>query len=216
MFEISPYLDEFLIVVVTMFFALLSPGPDFAMILKQSVQYGKKTSIYTSIGLGIGVSVHVTYSILGIGFIISKSIVLFSIIKILGALYLIYIGYKSIKSKGFKLENTKAGKIHTMANGKSFIMGFLCNILNPKAALFFISLFTVVVNVDTPVYMQTLYGVFAILATIFWFSTLSLILSQNRVRRFFNIFGIWFDRFIGIVLISLGLKIAFLDLKELG
>ncbi len=211
MFDISLYLDEFMLVSITMVFALLSPGPDFAMILRQSVVYGKKTSIYTSLGLGLGVCFHITYSILGIGFIISKSIVLFNIVKFLGAFYLIYIGYKSLKSKGFILENEKIRRVETISNKKAFILGLLCNLLNVKAALFFISLFTVVVNVNTPLYMQIIYGLFASFLTISWFSTLSLIVSQNKVRGFFNKFGKYFDRLMGSILIFLGLKIAFSD-----
>ncbi len=210
MIEISTYLNEFLVVAITMVLALLSPGPDFAMILKQSVKYGRTTSIYTSLGLGVGVSVHIAYSILGIGFIISKSIVLFNIIKFMGAFYLIYIGYKSLKSDGFKLENEQINNIETISNKKSFLLGFLCNVLNPKAALFFVSLFTVIVNVHTPLYIQAFYGLFAVFLTIFWFTTLSFVLGQNKVRKFFNKFGKLFDRLIGLVLISLGLKIAFL------
>ncbi len=210
MYEFTSYLDEFLVVAVTMFFALLSPGPDFALVLKQSISYGKKTSIFTSIGLGFGVMVHVVYCILGIGFIVSKSIVLFNIIKFLGAFYLIYIGYKSLKSKGFKIDSAYEKSQETMSVKNAFLMGFLCNILNPKAALFFVSLFTVVIDVYTPLYMQIIYGAFAVCSIIVWFGTLSLILSQNKVRGFFNRFGIYFDRLIGVVLISLGLKIAFL------
>ncbi len=210
MYEFVLYLDEFLVVVVTMFFALLSPGPDFAFVLKQSISYGKKTSIFTSIGLGFGVMVHVVYCILGIGFIISKSIILFNIIKFLGAFYLIYIGFKSLKSKGFKIEDAHLKSSKSMGVKNAFLLGFLCNLLNPKAALFFVSLFTVVIDIKTPLYMQIAYGSFAVVSTIFWFSTLSLILSQNRVRGFFNKFGVYFDRAIGLILISLGLKIAFL------
>ena len=91
MIEFSTYLNEFLIVIIATFFAVISPGPDFAMVLKQSITYGKKSSIYTSIGIGLGIGVHVIYTLLGIGLIISKSIILFTIIKFLGAGYLIYI-----------------------------------------------------------------------------------------------------------------------------
>ncbi len=211
MLEFTPYLQEFSLVVLAMFFALLSPGPDFAFILKQSISYGKKASIYTSLGLGFGVMVHVVYSILGIGFIISKSVILFNIVKFLGAFYLIYIGYKSLMSKGFKLENQKLSNIHHISNIKSFILGFLCNALNPKAALFFVSLFTAVVDISTPLWVQSVYGLFLIFMSIAWFSILSLILGQNKVREFFNRFGKQFDKIMGIILISLGLKIALLD-----
>ena len=209
MIDFTLYLDEFLIVSFAMFIALLSPGPDFAMVLKQSVTYGRKASIYSSIGIGLGISVHVIYTILGIGFIISKSIILFNIIKLLGASYLIYLGYKSLKSRGFKLEENQENRQEEISNSKSFIMGFLCNALNPKATMFFVSLFTVVISIDTPIYVQSIYGIFCILETMAWFVFLSLVLSQPKVREFFNSFGKWFDRAVGLVLIAIGLKIAF-------
>lgn len=202
------YINEFLILASALFLALLSPGPDFAMILKQSITYGKRASIISSIGIGLGISVHVIYTILGIGLIISKSIILFNIIKYLGALYLIYIGYKSLQSKGMKLESDVSLIKNEISDGKSFMLGFLCNALNPKATLFFLSMFTVVVSIDTPMYVQALYGVFCILATMLWFIGISLILSQRSVREFFNSFGKWFDRVVGVVLITLGIKVA--------
>ncbi len=211
MVEFAPYFKEFLVVFVAMFFALLSPGPDFAFVLKQSVCSGRRASIYTSIGLGFGVMVHIGYSILGIGLIISKSIILFNIIKLCGAFYLIYIGYKSLKSQGFKVQVQDGLQSQTISVQKSFLMGFLCNILNPKAALFFISLFTAIIDISTPIYIQIFYGMFASLFTMVWFSTLSVILSQNVVRDFFNKFGKYFDRTIGFILIGLGIKIAFVE-----
>ena len=209
MIEFSTYLNEFLIVIIATFFAVISPGPDFAMVLKQSIIYGKKSSIYTSIGIGLGIGVHVIYTLLGIGLIISKSIILFTIIKFLGAGYLIYIGYQSLKSKGLKIEENKDIEIKNMSMIKSFSMGFLCNALNPKATIFFISLFTVIISINTPIYVQAIYGIVCIFEVMLWFVFLSIILSQKRVREFFKKFGIWFDRVVGAVLILIGLKIAF-------
>ncbi len=206
--DYSLYLHEFLILAGALFIALLSPGPDFAVILKQSINYGKRASIFTSIGIGLGISVHVIYTILGIGLIISKSIVLFSIIKYLGALYLIYLGYKSLKSKGIKVDIDSCEVTKEISDMKSFGIGFLCNALNPKATLFFLSMFTVVISIDTPLYIQSLYGVYCIFATMFFFIGTSLLLSTKRVRVFFNNFGKWFDRVVGGVLITLGISVA--------
>lgn len=202
------YSNEFLVLAVAMFFALLSPGPDFAMIVKQSVSYGRRASIFTSIGIGLGISVHIVYTLLGIGLIISKSIILFNIIKYLGAAYLIYIGYKSLKSKGISLQTNEEKEVEKISDFKSFYLGFLCNALNPKATLFFLSMFTVIISPNTPLDVQAFYGLFCILATTCWFLFLSLILSHSKVKNFLSSFGKWFDRTIGIVLISLGIKVA--------
>tara|TARA_B100001063_G_C16669384_1_gene505476 strand:- start:138 stop:806 length:669 start_codon:yes stop_codon:yes gene_type:complete len=206
--DYSLYINEFLILAGALFIALLSPGPDFAMILKQSVSYGKRASIVSSIGIGLGVSVHVVYTLLGIGLIISKSIVLFNIVKYLGAAYLIYLGIMSLRSKGMNLQDDSSKQKENISDFKSFSMGFLCNALNPKATLFFLSMFTVVISIDTPMYIQAIYGIFCMIASIIWFVFLSLFLSHKKVRTFFNSFGVWFDRVVGVVLIGLGIKVA--------
>lgn len=206
--DYSLYINEFLILATALFIALLSPGPDFAMILKQSVSYGKRASIVSSIGIGLGVSVHVVYTLLGIGLIISKSIVLFNIVKYLGAAYLIYLGIMSLRSKGMNLQDDSSKQKENISDFKSFSMGFLCNALNPKATLFFLSMFTVVISIDTPMYIQAIYGIFCMIASIIWFVFLSLFLSHKKVRTFFNSFGVWFDRIVGVVLIGLGIKVA--------
>ena len=208
MFEYTMYLNEYLIFAFALLLALLSPGPEFAMILKQSITYGKRSSVIASFGVGLGISVHIIYTLLGIGFIISQSILLFSIVKYLGAAYLIYIGYQSLKSAGLKLKKQQVQNYSDISDKKSFVLGFLCNALNPKATLFFISMFTVVISPSTPMSVQIFYGIFAMLATTLWFVCLSLILSKNKVRKFFNSFGKMFDRTVGAVLISMGISVA--------
>ncbi len=134
-----PYLAEFITVAVIHLLAVMSPGPDFAMISRNSLVYLRKSGIYSAIGLALGILVHVTYSLVGIGFIISKSIVLFSIIKFLGAGYLIFIGYKSLKAKPRKIDKDQLLKSNDLDKFTAIQMGFLTNALNPKATLFFLS-----------------------------------------------------------------------------
>jgi threonine/homoserine/homoserine lactone efflux protein len=131
------YLSIIATVAVIHLLAVISPGPDFMMITRSSLIYSRRTGMYSAIGLGLGILVHVAYSLVGIGLVISQSIVLFTIIKYLGAIYLIYIGYKSLTAK---LERAKDNEI-VMRQGitplKAIRIGFLTNVLNPKATLFF-------------------------------------------------------------------------------
>ena len=115
--------------------------------------------------------------------------------------------HKSLKSKGTNL-NIQNVEVENMSDFKAFSVGFLCNALNPKATLFFLSIFTVVVSIETPMHVQIFYGIFCIFTAMLWFVGISLILSHKKVRGFFNKFGIWFDRAIGMVLIGLGIKVA--------
>lgn len=203
------FLTQFITIAIVHFLAVASPGPDFAIVVKNSVSYGRKVGIYTSLGVGIGILVHVAYSILGIGVIISQSLFLFHLIKFLGAAYLIYIGVKSIKAKpNPKQVEVEQVHSHIPSFRKAFFHGFMTNGLNPKATLFFLSLFTIMINPETPIVYQIVYGIYMSLATAIWFSIVTLLFSQEKVRQQFQSIGHWFDRIMGGVLIGLGIKLA--------
>lgn len=200
---------EFLTVALVHFLAVISPGPDFAVVLKQSISHGRLIGIVTSIGVGTGILIHIAYTLLGIGLIISQSVVIFNILKYLGAAYLLYIGFKALKSKAVEpTETVSASSQQTMTIKKAFLLGFITNGLNPKATLFFLSLFTVVISPDTPVYAQAIYGLYMAVATAIVFSVMSIIFTTERVRQQFYRIGHWFDRVMGAALIGLGLKLA--------
>ena len=95
----------------------------------------------------------------------------------------------------------------------AFVSGFVTNGLNPKATLFFLSLFTVVINPHTPLAVQAGYGVYLAFATAIWFCLVALLFSQRRVRAGFARMGHWFDRLMGAVLVGLGVKLAFTEMR---
>lgn len=203
-----PYLAEFLTVVIVHLLAVMSPGPDFAMISRNSLLYSRKTGIYSAIGLAFGILVHVAYSLVGIGFVISQSIVLFSFIKFLGAGYLIFIGYKSLKAKPRKLNNYQLLERNDMDRLAAIRMGFLTNALNPKVTLFFLSLFTQVISPKTPLFIQTLYGLEMSVMTFVWFTFVASVLSHQAVKIKFSSIHHHIEKIFGIILIALGAKIA--------
>ncbi len=153
------------------------------------------------------------YSLLGIGLIVSQSIVLFNILKWLAAAYLLYIGYKALRAQPAAVgdEAINAMPVERSALG-AYRAGFMTNGLNPKATLFFLSLFTVVINPHTPLLVQAGYGVYLAVATAVWFCLVALLFSQQRVRSGFARMGHWFDRAMGAVLIALGIKIALTEM----
>lgn len=203
------YLDEFLLIAVSHFFAVASPGPDFAIVLKQSVQCGRKHAFATSAGIASGILLHVAYCLLGVAIIIASSETLFNVFKYMAAAYLAYIGVQALRSKP-STDNNDALQTALLCGTyrQAFTKGFLVNALNPKATLFFLSLFTLVISATTPTWIQGMYGVYMALATWLWFSVLSVILSRQPVRDFFKRQGYWFDRAIGLVLILLALTVV--------
>lgn len=202
------YLPEFLTVAAIHILAVMSPGPDFVMIIKNSLVHSRKAGVYSAIGLGLGIAVHVTYSLIGIGLIISKSIILFSTIKYIGAAYLIYIGYKSLRSKPAKTEISAEGSATELGKVEAVKLGFLTNVLNPKATLFFFALFSQVINPKTPIAIQALYGIEMSVMTFIWFALVSIVLSHKIIRNKFITIQHRVEKFFGAVLILLGVKVA--------
>lgn len=207
--ELTTFLPELLTIAGVHMLAVMSPGPDFAMIVKNSLSYSRKAGIWTAVGLGLGIMVHATYSLIGIGLLISQSIVLFNIIKWLGALYLIWIGMQALRSKkqvpSDELEgNERSEEIRPIS---AIQIGFLTNVLNPKATLFFLSLFSVVVSAETPTIVKAIYGIEMTIATIAWFAFVATILTFPQFKAIFKKFQHWFERVMGALLIALGIKI---------
>ena len=239
----TSYWSEFLLVALAHLVAVASPGPDFAMVLRQSITYGRRPAIWTSVGIGTGIFLHVAYSLLGIGLLVRSSVLAFNILKWLGAVYLAWIGQKALRAKPFANEAAPnatvsappAGTADTVAFGAAsnatvsavpaggaretpgrraaFVAGFLTNALNPKATLFFVALFSVVINPRTPVLIQSAYGVWMALATMGWFTLVSLFFSQDRVRAAFLRCGHWFERTMGVILLALGVCLALATAK---
>lgn len=200
--------SEFLTVALVHLLAVMSPGPDFVMITRNSLVYSRRTGLYSSVGLGLGILVHVTYSLVGIGLLISKSIVLFNAIKLLGAGYLVYIGIKSLRAKPAQANEAESEKKDDLSRLAAIKMGFLTNALNPKASLFFFALFSQVIHQETPKFIQALYGLEMGLATFAWFALVSSALSLRAVKARFAKVQHIAERFFGAVLVALGIKVA--------
>ncbi|VXB64467.1 Resistance to homoserine/threonine (RhtB) family protein [Pseudomonas sp. 8AS] len=208
------YWAEFLTVALIHLLAVASPGPDFAIVVRESVAHGRRAGTWTALGVGTGIFVHVGYSLLGIGLIVSQSIVLFNALKWLAAAYLFYIGIKALRARPAVAGALEAlGEVAERSPRSAFMTGFITNGLNPKATLFFLSLFTVVIDPHTPLPVQAGYGVYLAAATALWFCLVALLFSQARVRAGFTRLGHWFDRLMGAVLVGLGVKLAFTELR---
>lgn len=208
-----PYLTEFLTVAVVHFLAVASPGPDFVMLSRNSLVHGRKTGVYSAIGLGLGITVHVAYSLVGIGFLIAKSTLLFSLMKFVGAGYLFYIGYKSLTAKSSHLHLTEQKESKEMSPVAAIRMGFLTNVTNPKATLFFLALFTQVINPETPMWIQLLYGIEMSFVTFAWFALLAVLLSLHIIKNKFARIQHATERVMGVILIALGAKLVFSSAK---
>jgi threonine/homoserine/homoserine lactone efflux protein len=206
------YWNEFFTIAIAHLFAVASPGPDFAVVLKQCVTNGTRSGIWTSLGVAAAILLHVTYCILGVALLLTQSPLLFLAVRYLAAIYLLYLGVAAIKesmkikSAEIELSSTSVGK-----PVQAFYLGFLTNGLNPKATLFFLSLFTVVISPVTPTFVQASYGLYLAVATFAWFTMLSVVLGHEKFRSRILKLGIWFERIMGLILIFLAVQIVLFD-----
>ncbi len=207
-------LFSFLVIGTLHFLAVISPGPDFAMVVKTALTQPRKPAIFTALGIALGIFVHVSYCILGLAIIITKSLLLFSAIKYCGAIYFIYLGVQGLRAKApdTQLNNP----INTVAPIRIFTAlkrGFLCNVLNPKATMFFLGLFTLVVKPATPLSIQVLYGIEMVSITFLWFSALALIITHPSVKTKMARFQYFITKLMGVLLLLFGVELALLEYK---
>jgi RhtB (resistance to homoserine/threonine) family protein len=174
----------------------VSPGPDFLITVRNALTYSRKAGIQTGLGVAFGLLVHVSYCAAGIGLIISRSPLLFSSMKVVGGLYLAWMGLHALFSKRSRVEVTAESGAGARSGWKAFGTGFLTNLLNPKAMLFFLSLFTFVLNPMPPTWVILVCALIVFITAALWFSVVATFLTHSHVRRVF----LRFERVINVVL----------------
>lgn len=204
-------MTEFITLTLIIILAAISPGPDFALVVKNSLQHNRKSGIFTALGVSCSLLIHTSYCILGLAVIISQSLFLFSAIKYLGAAYLIYIGIKSLLAKRKLIPKIQEQANHSgLSAGKSFIEGLLCNLLNPKAIMFILAFFSLVIKPSTPLLVQFGISIEIGLIHFIWFSWLAVMITHRRVKENLHKIEFYIIKVMGVVLISFGIYIAFL------
>ncbi|MBT8448239.1 MAG: LysE family transporter, partial [Gammaproteobacteria bacterium] len=112
-------------------------------------------------------------------------------------------------SKGAEDQKLKPANHKSISSKKAFITGFLTNLLNPKATMFFLAVFSQFINVDTAIATQVFYASTCVLMTFLWFSFVAVILSHQKIKLTFLKFTKWIDRICGVLLIGLSVKLLF-------
>ena len=191
--------------------AAASPGPDFLVVSKNSLAHSRRAGVWTAIGVGAALLVHVTYTLVGIGLIISQSVLLFSVIKMLGAIYIVWLGFSILISKGLYEIPLPEEQVTYKAPLSALREGFLTNVLNPKATIFFVSIFTQFVSPELPKVIQAAYGIEVALIVMSWFIMLSFVLTMSLVQKKLGVVQAKLMKVMGVALIALGVKVALSD-----
>jgi len=160
--------------------AVMSPGPDTAIIFQQSFAKGRKSGILTALGIGTGIFLHCLLAISGISILLYSTEEARFVIKILGASYLIFVGFQSLL-----LQDSSEPKTRTTIFTHPFLIGLITNILNIKAFLFTVSLFSFI-NLQPDSLMSWIYLFYFPVITAAWFSFVSYALTHDALGDIFD------------------------------
>jgi RhtB (resistance to homoserine/threonine) family protein len=192
--------------------AAMSPGPDFAIVTRNCLLGGRRFGILTALGISCALLIHITYCTFGLALIIRHSSLAFNSIKIIGGLYLIYLGYKTITQEK-SLENRKKTinitQEKSLSATKAFISGFLTNALNPKAIIFLLAMFTMVLAHPLTPLQRVIIAIELFIVVFSWFSVLSILLNHPYIKDKFLNYQAQIMRILGVFLILFGIALFF-------
>lgn len=184
--------------------ALVSPGPDFVVSCRNTLMYSRSIGIYTAVGFGLGICVHISYAGFGLSWLISNNELIFTIIQYLGAFYLMLIGFQSLRSFQSQISQETVTVSSRISPFRAIRIGFITNVLNPKATLFFLSLFSTMLDPTVGELTLVVISVLLVVTTIFWFSLVALLISHARFTAVLKRYEKTVHHFFGVLLIGIG------------
>ena len=187
--------------------ALVSPGPDFVVACRNSLLYSRTIGIYTALGFGLGICVHISYAVFGLSWLIANNELIFTVIQYLGAFYLMLIGIQSLRSFQSQIGQEPATASSRISPFRAVRIGFITNVLNPKATLFFLSLFSTMLNPTVGELTLVVIALLLVVTTILWFSLVALLISHPRFTSSLKRYEKTIHQFFGVLLIAIGVII---------
>ena len=187
--------------------ALVSPGPDFVVACRNSLLYSRTIGIYTAVGFGLGICVHISYAVFGLSWLIANNELIFTVIQYLGAFYLMLIGIQSLRSFQSQIGQEPATASSRISPFRAVRIGFITNVLNPKATLFFLSLFSTMLNPTVGELTLVVIALLLVMTTILWFSLVALLISHPRFTSSLKRYEKTIHQFFGVLLIAIGVII---------
>jgi threonine/homoserine/homoserine lactone efflux protein len=196
-------MNQFYIIAVAHFLALISPGQDMLVVLKE-FSTSNRHAVFAILGITVSNVIHIIISLAGIDVILLSNPNILTGFKVLMGLYLIYVGIMMIVSKhGVKVTHGRHKK-HRLLH--SFTGGLSVSIINPKVTLFYFALFSQAVSPETPTYTKVGYGIYLAIATGVGFGLLLILLNIPLLRRVFDKCMAIIQKITGGILIALGIK----------
>lgn len=195
------------------FVALLSPGPDFFLLVGYAARYRMRGSAGLCVGIAFGNGLYVLLAIIGWG-ILRQLPLLFTVIELLGALYLLWIGSLLVRSRPQTLTGTDAQST-CPGFGKQILLGLGSSLLNPKNALFYLALMTALLGQSVTLLQQTMSGIWMTSIVLCWDLLIVMFIGLPQIQRRLSRGILWVERIAGGVLIIFGCAIALRFLQSI-
>ncbi|STB68163.1 LysE-family transporter [Citrobacter freundii] len=195
------------------FVALLSPGPDFFLLVGYAIRYRIRGSAGLCVGIAIGNGLYILLAIIGWG-ILRQLPLLFTVIELLGALYLLWIGSLLIRSRPQTLTGADA-QSSSPGFSKQLLLGLGSSLLNPKNALFYLALMTALLGPSVTLLQQTMSGLWMTSVVLFWDLLIVMFIGLPQIQRRLTRGILWIERIAGGVLIIFGCAIALRFLQSI-
>lgn len=205
---------DFLLFVASGLLLNITPGPDTLYIVGRSTAQGWRAGVAAALGIGTGCLFHIAAATLGLSALLATSAAAFTMLKLIGAVYLVYVGISLIRSSGSSSVGPSAAALAPARLHRVFVQGCLTNVLNPKVALFFLAFLPQFIDPDTaskPLAFLFLGAVFNVNGTL-WnlFVACSTAWVANGLKRNNRVVA-WFNRCVGGLFVYLGINLAFTE-----
>lgn len=194
------------------FLALLSPGPDFVLVVKSAIRNDRTKALGVAAGIASANALYISLCLIGVGAILASSASLMIVLKVVGGLFLMWLAVQALKAKRADYADLsielQAKQVKQTSFFKEFVTGFMSGILNPKNLLFYLSLFTVVLTNDVSLTFKIVLGIWMTLVVFLWDSAIVFLLSTDKVRRQFTRAAYYIDKVTGAILGMVGFSIV--------
>ncbi len=200
---------EFLLIASAHFLALLSPGPDFFIVMQTAIRYQLRHVISVCAGISIANGVYLAIAIIGLEFVRGMSTFM-HVLQYLGSAYLVFLGIMLLKAPKTQISTDSNPPLQEEQScNRQFIIGFTSGILNPKNIIFYLSIFTVMVSPNTSFVIRCLYGVWMVTIVFVWDLFIGLIAGNNILKKRLGSKIVWIEKFSGIMLTTFGILLCF-------
>lgn len=184
--------------------ALISPGPDFAIVTRLAIVSGRKSGLWAALGVAVAIGLYTLTSLMGLSLVLAALPGLAKALSIIGALYLMWLGIQCLRTKG-QMPDSSSLKI---SKRKSFITGFFTNLLNPKAMLYFGSILSQIITPDLDLSHFIVVWSLIFIESAIWFLLVATLFSSKTVLGWLASRLKWFERLIGVALLGLAAKLG--------